>query len=45
MFERGCDLDDGYLLSYGEGDPWVEHNSWGMQGKPDDAIDIIFLDF
>merc|ERR1712186_54722 len=46
IFERGCDPDDGYLLSYGEGDPWVEHDAWGMGGKPDDAIDItVYLDF
>lgn len=46
IFERGCDQDDGYLLSYGEGDPWVEHNAWGMEGKPNDAIDItVYLDF
>lgn len=46
IFERGCDPNDGYLLSYGEGDPFVEHDAWGMAGKPDDAIDItVYLDF
>merc|ERR1711953_745864 len=46
IFERGCELEDGYLLSYGEGDPFVEHNAWDMAGKPADDIDItVYLDF
>jgi hypothetical protein len=34
IFERGCDKKDGYLLSFGEGDPWIIHDAWGEQDKP-----------
>jgi len=46
IFERGCDLDDGYLLSYGELDQYVENDAWNYAGKPKDDIDItVYLDF
>lgn len=36
IFERGCSREDGYLLSYGENDPYIIHNAWLQQNQPQD---------
>ena len=48
LFERGCVRQDGYLTSFGENDPWIEHNTWQQQNQgnqPDSTALTAFVIF
>lgn len=34
IFERGCSVGDGYLLSLGEQSPWIRQKAWQQNGQP-----------
>lgn len=41
VFERGCATNDGYLVSFGDSEPFIMHNAWGEQGKAADPSDFV----
>merc|ERR1711920_970985 len=46
IFERGCKVEDGYLLSLGAYGEYIWEDAWQMLGQPDAASSFVaYLEF